>query len=290
MRILITGAHGQLGQALVEALAAHELIALGSAELDVRDASCVRAWFDDERPEAVVHCAALTNTTLCEQDPALAEAVNAEGTANIARAAERAAVPLVAVSTNEVFDGSATSPVPEDAEPAPLNAYGRSKRRGEELALAACATAPLLIVRTSWVYGIGEGHFVAKVLAAARAGRPLRFVIDEIAAPTFVRDLAQAISGLLERGAPAGVYHLANEGETSRYGWACEILRLAGLDAGAVEAITTEQLYAAGYDGPRKPRYSALANTRARALGVTMPGWQQSLAGYFAKSRAAADA
>ncbi len=279
MRILITGGEGQLARALTAAGPAGgpigQVISLGRSDLDVTDAALVRRAVADAAPTVVVHCAALTDTARCEREPDAADAVNAHGTENVARACAAMGARLVAISTNEVFDGEKGAPYIEDDEPAAVNAYGRSKLQGERLARAAHTDT--LVVRTSWVYGGGAADFVAKVLAAARAGRSLRFVTDEAASPTSAADLAEAVRALIERAAPPGVYHLTNEGDASRYAWACEILRLAGMGGLTVAPITTEELRASGYDGPRKPPYSALANTRARAIGITLRPWRDAL-------------
>ena len=286
MRILITGGHGQLGQSLVRALSVHDVSALSHVELDVADARSVEQAFARHDPEAVVHTAALTDTARCEREPDAAYAINAIGTENVARACERIGARLVAVSTNEVFDGEKRTPYAEGDAARAVNAYGQSKLEGERLATAACPDT--LIARTSWLYGDGGTNFVEKVRAAALSGRQLSFVTDEIASPTATADLADAIRALIERSAPPGIYHLANEGEASRYDWAREILRLSGIDV-PIEAVTTAQLRAGGYAGPRKPAYSALANTRARALGITLAPWRDALAAYFERARVATD-
>jgi dTDP-4-dehydrorhamnose reductase len=287
MKVLITGAHGQLGRSLQPSLRKHTLIAFSHTTLDVTDGPAVDAAIMGHRPDVVVHCAALTDTARCERDPEAADRVNAHGADKIARACARAGARLVAVSTNEVFNGEASMPYTEDAEPHAVNAYGASKLEGERL--AAAAWADTLIVRTSWLYGEGGTNFVEKVRAAALAGGPLRFVTDEIASPTYTADLARAIRGLIENHAPAGVYHLVNEGEASRYDWAVEVLRLSGFADVPLEAVTTAQLRASGYDGPRKPPYSVLANTRARALGITLRPWREALAGYCAAPQVIGD-
>jgi dTDP-4-dehydrorhamnose reductase len=289
MGILITGADGQLGRSLQRELAAHDVVALSRADLDVADAGAVDAAIDRHRPEVVIHAAALTDTTRCEREPDLAAAVNAGGAAHVASACARTGARCIAISTNEVFDGEKRTPYLETDAPHAVNAYGASKLEGERLAVAACPET--LIVRTSWLYGDGGGNpnFIEKVLAAARAGRALSFVTDEVATPTSSADLARAVRALIERDAPPDIYHLANEGEASRYDWACEILRLAGMGGVAVAAVTTEQLRAGGYTGPLKPPYSVLANTRARALGIVLPPWQEALAAYFERARVAAD-
>jgi dTDP-4-dehydrorhamnose reductase len=281
MKILITGANGQLGRSLQRVLAARELAPMARADLDITDADgCARA-LERQRPDAVIHCAALTDTNRCEQDPALARAVNGIGAENVARACARTGARLVAISTNEVFDGAQTMPYAEDARPNPLNAYAVSKLDGEILATARHHDT--LIVRASWLYGDGYVNFNEKVLAAAAEGRALRFVTDEVATPTATDDLATAIGALLERRASPGVYHLSNGGEGSRYDWAVAILRLAGKSDASVEAISTADLRAAGYTGPRKPPYSVLANTRAAALGITLRPWRDALRDYFAR-------
>ncbi len=286
MRILITGGHGQLGQSLIRALSAHDVSALSHAELDVADARSVEQAFGRHDPEAVVHTAALTDTARCEREPDAAHAINAAGTENVARACARTGARLVAVSTNEVFDGEKRTPYAEGDVARAVNAYGQSKLEGERLAAAACPDT--LIARTSWLYGDGGNNFIEKVRSAAQSGRKLSFVTDEIASPTATADLADAIRALIERAAPAGIYHLANDGEASRYDWAREMLRLSGIDV-PIEAVTTEQLRAGGYAGPRKPAYSVLANTRASALGITLAPWRDALAAYFERARVAAD-
>lgn len=285
-RILITGGRGQVGRALSRLLGAAPHEAPGSDALDVTDARAVDAVIARFAPDVVVHAAALTDTARCEREPQLAHLVNASGAENVARACAAAGVRLVAVSTNEVFDGKRRTPYQEDDAPRPVNAYGESKASGERLVAAACPGA--LIVRTSWVYGDGGANFVAKVLAAASSGKPLRMVTDEVASPTCADDLAAAILALGASGAARGVYHLANEGEASRYEWAREIVRLSGIVAG-VERTTTAELRAGGYDGPRKPPYSVLANERARAIGITLRPWRDALASHMQRARVATD-
>lgn len=288
MRILITGGTGQLGRSLQRALAAHDVRALGHAELDIAEPRSVDDAVRRYGPDVVIHPAALTDTARCEREPELARAVNGLGAENVARACQRTSARLVAISTNEVFDGAERTPYAEDDPTGPLNAYAMSKLDGERLASAACTET--LIVRTSWLYGDGGNNFVEKVRAAASSGRRLSFVTDEVATPTSTEDLAVAIREMIDRLAPAGIYHLANGGEASRYDWAVEILRCSAMSDVPVESVTTEQLRANGYDGPRKPPYSVLANTRAAALGVTMRPWREALAAYFKRAGLLADA
>lgn len=281
MRVLITGGSGQLGRDLQVALAGHDVRAFGHHELDVADRAAVRKAIASYGPALVVHAAALTDTGRCEREPDAAYAVNGEGAQHVAAACAGAGAAMVYVSTNEVFDGTKTEPYAENDEPWPVNAYGRSKLAGEQLVRA---TLPAhYIVRTAWLYGRGGNHFVEKVLRAARGGE-VTGVEDEIATPTWTRDLALALARLIETGA-YGVYHLTNAGQASRYEWVEEILRLAGEPAVRLRPVTTDEYLAslpAGSTAPRKPPYSVLRNQAAAALGIELRPWPEALAEFFA--------
>lgn len=284
MRLLITGADGQLGGELQRALGRHELRALSHRELDITDAPAVAAAISDFRPAVVVHAAALTDTTRCERETALALQVNAIGAEHVARACAAAGASMVYVSTNEVFDGTQREPYTEPDQPHPLNEYGRSKLEGERRVQAALGEH--YIVRTAWVYGRGGDNFVSKVLRWAESGQ-LAGVTDEIATPTWARDLAGAIARLIQTER-YGVYHLTNAGEASRYEWAREIVRLVGLRNVKVEPITTAQFSASlppDAGAPEKPPYSVLRNSAAAALGIELRPWQEALAEYLATQK-----
>jgi dTDP-4-dehydrorhamnose reductase len=273
MRVLITGADGQLGRALQQSLRAYEVTALGHSDLDITDAAAVRNAVTSARPDVIIHAAAWTDTAACERDPVRALLVNGEGARNAAEACREAGAALLYVSSNEVFDGEKGAPYGEDDEPNPINAYGRSKLAGE--AAVREVLGQHYIVRTSWVYGPGRVSFPEKILNAAAEQQKVRVVTDEIASPTWTNDLAEAITLLIQPG-KFGVYHLAGEGECSRKEWAEAVLRLAGVDV-PVEATTQ-----ATFDLPfRKPVRSTLANNRASALGVTLRPWREALADHM---------
>jgi dTDP-4-dehydrorhamnose reductase len=281
MRILITGAGGQLGRDLQSALNAHDLRLLTHAELDTIDGRAVDDALDAFRPNIAIHAAALTDTARCEREPDLAHSANAQAARNVAAACARLRAAMVYVSTNEVFDGRKAEPYLETDEPHPINAYGRSKLAGERLVQAVLPQH--YIVRTAWLYGRGGNHFVAKMLRACESGA-LAGVTDEIAAPTWTHDLAAAIARLIgmER---YGVYHLTNAGQASRYEWLQEILRLAGKTDIRVRALTTAEFRAslpADAIMPEKPPYSVLANTKAAALEIELRPWRDAFADYFA--------
>lgn len=270
MRVLITGGRGQLGRALQEALAQHQVSARDLPEMDVTDPEAVRRAFDELQPELVIHAAAWTDTAGCESDPERAMLVNSEGSRHVAEACAGAGAVMLYVGTNEVFDGETGVPYGEEDDPNPINAYGRSKLAGEKCVQSTVER--YFIVRTAWLYGAGRVSFPEKVLQAAAEGRPLKGVTDEIASPTWTADLAAAIAALV-RGAPFGTYHLTNSGHCSRLEWIQEVLRLVGLGDITVEP-TSQREFGAPY---RKPTFSALANAKAARLDIELRPWQEAL-------------
>ncbi len=276
MRILLTGARGQLGLALQAALAGHELLALGHRELDITDAAAVRERVEGFRPDLVINAAAWTDTAGCEADPERAHLVNGEGARHMAEACARSGAALLQVSTNEVFDGDKDTPYAEDDEPNPINHYARSKLAGERHVRSMVERH--YIVRTAWLYGAGRTSFPEKIVQAARKLGALKVVTDEVASPTWTVDLAQAIARLIEQPA-YGVYHLTNGGYCSRYEWAKAALALMGLADVPVEPTTQAEFGAL----PRKPPFSALANRNAARLGIELPPWEEALRAYLAE-------
>jgi dTDP-4-dehydrorhamnose reductase len=274
VRILITGGRGQLGRELQQALSGETVLALGRQELDVTDAAAVGRAIGQFRPQVVVHAAAYTDTAGCEADPELAMRVNGEGTRQVALACRESAAAMLYVSTNEVFDGQKGEPYLESDEAKPVNAYGRSKLAGERYVQSILDR--FYIVRTGWLYAAGGNNFPSKVLRAIANEGELSFVTDEVASPTWARDLAQAIVGLISRPT-YGIYHLTNSGCCSRYQWAQRVLELAGRGDVALRPVVQ-----ADYGIPyRKPPYSELANRAAAALGIVLRPWQEALQEYF---------
>jgi len=278
MRILITGGHGQLGRALQAALVGEEVTALGHSDLDVTDPESVSAVISRVDPEVVIHAAAWTDTAGCERDPERALHVNGEGAGVVAEACHASGATMLYVSSNEVFDGEQSDPYVEDDGPNPINVYGRSKHEGEQRVQSALEHP--CIIRTSWLYGPGRDSFPEKILNAARQQNALRLVTDEVASPTWTVDLALAIASLAHAGA-SGIYHLTNAGACSRKEWAEEIVRLAGLNDISIEA-TTQSEFGAPF---RKPPFSALANTNAARLGVTLRRWQEALVDHIQRAK-----
>jgi dTDP-4-dehydrorhamnose reductase len=273
MRIVITGAQGRLGAALMAQLAAASdaptVIPADAAEFDVTDYRAARAFIQRAAPDWVIHCAAWTDVDGCARDPERALRVNGLGAGNIAAAAAAVGAGIVHVSTNEVFSGESDRPYHEYDAPAPINPYGASKWAGEQ---AVMRVAPRhIIARTSWLFAHGGRNFAHVVLNAGREGRALRVVHDEIACPTYTDDLAEGLLRLIAADRP-GTYHLVNDGACSRYELALTILERAGLDV-PVTPIPAREWQRAS----TPPRFSPLANHAAALLGVTLRRWEAAV-------------
>lgn len=269
MRILVTGGTGQLGTALSRlAPKVHPVVALGTAKLDVRDRDIVRRRFHDHRPEVVIHAAAMTNVDGCETDPASAHRVNVGGTANVIEAAREIGARVVYISTNYVFDGEADMPYQEGDGPDPISVYGRTKLDAETIVGAEPSS---VIIRTAMLYDETGRNLVNTMLRLAATQPRLVGVDDQFGNPTYAGDLAEAIFGLIETNA-SGIFHLVNQGVTSWYGWAREIFQVVG------NPIPIDPIPANSFPRPaRPPRYGALENTRAAALGIQLPAWEDGL-------------
>ncbi len=275
MRIAITGSNGQLGLALRRALGAHALMNIDLPAYDITDLDSILGavrWFG---PEIIIHTAAITDVDGCERDPELAYRVNVLGTRNMAVAAQQCSAPMVYISTDYVFDGAKDTPYWEWDTPNPLSVYARTKWLGEE------QTRQLLerfyIVRVAWLYGAGPRNFVRTVLRLAQERGAMTMVTDEQGSPTYAQDVAEALARLI--GLPAyGTYQLPNAGVCSRYEWAAEILRLAGL-AGRINLTPSENYPRAA----QVPKHAEMRNFAAAELGIHMRPWQEALRDYMAQ-------
>jgi dTDP-4-dehydrorhamnose reductase len=280
MRILITGAGGRLGGELARQLQArqHTITGVDVGQMDITDFERVQQMVAEVRPELVLHCAALTAVDYCAEHPDEALAINGYGTQAVAQACQAHDAALLYVSTNEVFDGRARAAYQEYDRPNPPNPYGYSKWVGEQLVRDLVARH--FIVRTSWLIAHGGQNFVHAILSAAGAGQPLRVVTNEVASPTYSRDLAAAITALIETGR-YGIYHLVNAGHCSRYTLARHVLDLAGYTGTPIEPITLAEYRRASCPPPR----SILRNFAAARLGITLRPWQDAVAAFLEAER-----
>jgi dTDP-4-dehydrorhamnose reductase len=267
MRVLLTGAGGQLGVDLVRCCeaAGDEVIATNQTTLDVSDRDMVHGAVSFARPDAVINCAAWTAVDACEGDPGKALAANGLAVRWLAEACDRAGSRLVQISTDYVFDGSLDRPYHEWDAVSPQSVYGASKLQGEREALALGPSA--LVVRTSWVSGQHGANMVRTIMRLAAQQTELAFVDDQIGHPTFTADLAPMIRRLcLDRR--SGVHHVTNQGPVSWYGFACEVVAAMGKDRGMVHPITTAELQPPR--PARRPANSVLDNAVLRMSGVPL--------------------
>lgn len=279
MRVMVTGAGGQVGSVMPAALEGHEVLALERSRLDLADREDVEAAVTSFVPHAVVNCAALTNVDRCEADPGAAFSANALGVRFLAVAASRVGAHVVHVSTDYVFDGRSARPYHEFDAVAPIQDYGRSKLAGEvELERHAGSWA---VARTSWVFGRRGGDFVSWCLAStADDVRPV--IDDQTSRPTYAPDLAAVLARLAVERVP-GVFHVANGGECTRYDLALDALAVAGRDASTIRRIPGDELARPA----ARPSYSVMASTALEPSGIPEPRhYRDALAEYLAVERA----
>ena len=280
MRLLVTGAGGMLGRAVVERATrlGLDVRAATRAELDITDAEATRQALLAWRPGAVVNCAAYTDVDGAESDWQAAERVNASGAGHIAAAAAEVGARIVHVSTDYVFDGTKREPWVESDPVAPLGVYGETKLAGE---LAVAERNPAhTIVRTSWLFGVGGQNFVDTMLRLGGQREELPVVTDQVGCPTWTGHLAGALVELAERPDETGVHHIAGGGSCSWNELALEIFERAAIDCRVLPA-TSEQFARPA----RRPAYSVLGSERRDPL--TLPPWQDGLAAYLATRVAA---
>ncbi len=279
--MLVTGGGGQVGRALaLQTLrTANRALPLEHAHLDIGDARAVRTQIGEFRADVVINCAAYTAVDRAETDRAAAFSVNAAAAGMLAATCAAAGVPLVHVSTDYVFDGTATRPYREDAPLCPLGVYGASKAAGEAAVRAANPAA--IIVRTSWVFSQDQPSFVRTMVRLARERPVLRVVDDQVGCPTFANDLADALLALAERAVRGddldGVYHACNAGPVTWCGFARAIVAAARTH-GPLACTDVVGISTAEYPTPAaRPAYSVLDTTRLAGLGIALPPWQPGL-------------
>ena len=276
MKLLVTGANGQLGLSLKRILDDDkeiEAVFTDVADLDITDYEAVDAFMTSGKFDVVVNCAAYTAVDRAESDDLLAARINTEAVGNIARAASRLGARVVHISTDYVFSGENSRPYVENDVPDPRSIYGRTKLEGEGILTSICPDA--VIIRTAWLYSEFGNNFAKTMLRIAAEGKPIRVVADQVGTPTYAGDLAEAIHSILH--APQwlpGIYHFTDEGVASWYDFAMAIFRLAGVDADVAPVTTRE------YPTPaRRPQYSVLSKVKIKkTFNFRIPYWQNSLA------------
>jgi dTDP-4-dehydrorhamnose reductase len=273
MRVLLIGAHGQVGHHLTHQLAQAaewQTTALSRSQLDLTDATAIRAAIRSYAPDVVINAAAYTAVDRAESEPELCYRVNAEAPAVMAEACKDQDALLVHYSTDYVFDGEKATAYLESDPTVPVNAYGRSKLKGEQAIAASGVRA--LVLRVSWVYSERGSNFFLTMMRKARQGAAVRVVNDQHGAPTPAWFIAEITHRLLKKSqVPFGTFHLAPAGATSWYGYTQEIFRVAGCQSSITPIATSE------YPTPaRRPKNSVLATGKLQSLlGGPLPSWQQ---------------
>lgn len=281
MRVLVIGNRGQLGSDVIEVLERNRglaILGIDYPDIDIADPISTELVFGGFDPDFVINCAAYTAVDAAETDEDAALAVNGTGPRLIANECRKAGAWLVHVSTDYVFNGTATEPYAENATPAPASAYGRTKLAGE-LAVQELLPESHYLVRTAWLYGRYGSNFVKTMLKLEQERDTVSVVTDQLGQPTYSRDLAEHIGLLMDRHPAPGTYHGTNSGEVSWFGFTQEIFRLAGADPDRVLPTTSDEFVR---PAPR-PAYSVLGHDRWAEQGLPeMRPWQEALGAAFA--------
>ncbi|GAB1420057.1 dTDP-4-dehydrorhamnose reductase [Anaerolineales bacterium] len=276
MRILVTGAKGRLGSAIVDRLSEDDVIATDVEELDISDFYAVNALLRETKPDCVIHSAAMTDVDACARMPEKAIEINSFGSQHLAIVSAELGIPMLHISSNEVFPGRKPDGYRESDMTEAVNPYAYSKWAGEK---AVQTHNPRhWIVRTSWLFAHGGKNFIQAILKAAEAGKALRVVTNEVANPTYNDDLADAVVKLI-RIPRYGIYHLVNEGFCSRYRFAQYLLAQAGYESIKIEAISASEWQRDSIP----PEYAGLINQAGKHIGIQLRPWQDAVDAYLKK-------
>ena len=275
MKILVTGANGQLGFDVIKELSSrgHDVLATDIDDMDITNIGLVNRVLNDTNPDAVIHCAAWTAVDAAEDNEEKCRLINARGTRNIAEACQKISCKMMYISTDYVFDGNGDKPWKPDCDDfRPLNVYGQTKLEGE-LAVKDCLDK-YFIVRISWVFGVNGNNFVKTMLSIGRKYDTVKVVNDQIGTPTYTHDLARLLGDIIESD-NYGCYHASNEGGyISWYDFACEIFRQAGLNTKVISVTTDEY----GKSKAARPFNSRLDKSKLLKNGFKLlPTWDNAL-------------
>ncbi len=282
MEVALLGSNGMLGVQIAESLrqAGHSVIAPSHVEVDLSKPLTLERFFENNQFSILINCAAFTRVDACEEAAWHSEAfaVNGVGVGWLAKLCRRGGKTLVHFSTDYVFDGKKEKPYAETDKPEPINAYGRTKRQGEKLILAEKSN--FYLIRTSWLYGPGGRNFVTTMLELFKTKPKVEVVTDQNGTPTYTRDVAAFTMELIDKKAPFGIYHFANDDYTSWYDFALEIQKKSGLkDCKIVPTLAENILRPA-----RRPLNSTFDLAKSTgAVGHPFRAWPEALAEYLAE-------
>lgn len=278
--VLVTGGDGQLGcalRALIEKMnLPFRFYFTDAGELDITDRSQIESFVVGQQIRYILNCAAYTAVDKAEEEREMAFAINTAGVENIALVAKQYGVKVIHLSTDFVFDGASTVPYDEESEPHPLSVYGETKLKGEQLLQAA--GGEWLILRTSWLYSEYGSNFVKTMLRLMRERELLTVIDDQRGSPTYATDLAEMMIHILQQsevnGWTNGLFHFSNRGQTSWYGFADAIRRVAGIENCKLVPVTTAEYPTAA----RRPAYSVMDLTKiSNRFRVEIPTWEEAL-------------
>lgn len=278
--VLVTGGDGQLGcalRALIEKMnLPFRFYFTDAGELDITDRSQIESFVVGQQIRYILNCAAYTAVDKAEEEREMAFAINTAGVENIALVAKQYGVKVIHLSTDFVFDGASTIPYDEESEPHPLSVYGETKLKGEQLLQAA--GGEWLILRTSWLYSEYGSNFVKTMLRLMRERELLTVIDDQRGSPTYATDLAEMMIHILQQsevnGWTNGLFHFSNRGQTSWYGFADAIRRVAGIENCKLVPVTTAEYPTAA----RRPAYSVMDLTKiSNRFRVEIPTWEEAL-------------
>jgi dTDP-4-dehydrorhamnose reductase len=277
MRIFITGANGQLAQSILPLLHNDELCLATRKQLDITDAEAVEKQISQFKPDIVFHFASMTRGDECAKNPDEAQRINVEGTKNIVKACKKVGAAILFVSTNEVFDGTKTTPYNEDDIPNPITIVGKTKLDAESYIRQHLNKH--FIVRTSWLYSSWSANFLHAVIKKAVNDNEIELVEDEVGSPTYSNDLAYAIYQLIQT-AKYGTYHISNVGKVSRLKFAKKVFQHYSLDQVVIIPIPLDKYRRLS----KPPLFSPLESNKLHVIGVKMAAWDNALKRFLSQN------
>ena len=288
MKILVTGANGMLAKEVKEKFGQeNEIIATDVAELDITNEKAVMDYIVDLKPEYIINCAAYTAVDKAEENYELADKINGDGPANLAKAAKAVGAKLVHISTDYVFGGDldVSKDYKEDDAKAPVTAYGKTKLRGEQGIEENMDE--YYIFRTAWLYGVGGNNFVKTMTKLGSTRDEINVVADQHGSPTYAKDLTEIIYQAIKKNIPFGIYNATNEGYTTWYEFTKEILAEQGIECKVNPVTTEEYIEMMKITQAKRPFNSQMSKAKLETCGIKVPNWKDGLKRYLEEEKSA---
>ena len=286
MKILVTGANGMLAKEVKEKFGQeNEIIATDVAELDITNEKAVMDYIVDLKPEYIINCAAYTAVDKAEENYELADKINGDGPANLAKAAKAVGAKLVHISTDYVFGGDldVSKDYKEDDAKAPVTAYGKTKLRGEQGIEENMDE--YYIFRTAWLYGVGGNNFVKTMTKLGSTRDEINVVADQHGSPTYAKDLTEIIYQAIKKNIPFGIYNATNEGYTTWYEFTKEILAEQGIECKVNPVTTEEYIEMMKITQAKRPFNSQMSKAKLETCGIKVPNWKDGLKRYLEEAK-----